>query len=105
VNLSGTESVSDAAAPHTTGEALWENAPRSEYLAFPMEGLLVDERALVNSRILPYVLMVASIVERRTISRNELLAALRQRMRQRSFDRRPRQEIEIPKHDEATTRE
>jgi len=58
----------------------------------PWKGLLLDESTLVSSPILPYVLMVASIIERRTISRDELIAALRQRMRQRSFDRRPRRE-------------
>jgi hypothetical protein len=91
-NLSDTESVSDPAAPHTTGETLRENAPRSEHLALPWEGLPLGESTLVNSGILPYVLMAASIVERRTIRRDELITALRKSMRQRSFDRRPRRE-------------
>jgi hypothetical protein len=36
--------------------------------------------------------MVASLIERRTIRREELLAALRKRMRQHSIGRRPRRE-------------
>jgi len=46
----------------------------------------------VNSRILPYAQMVASVIERRTISRDELIAALRKSMRQRSIGRWPRRE-------------
>ncbi len=92
VNLSGTESVSDPAAPHTTEEALRKNAPRSEHLALPWEGLLLGESTLVNSPILPYVRMVASVIERRTISQAELITALQKSVRQRSFDRRPRHE-------------
>jgi len=92
VNLSGTESVSDPAAPHKIGEALRENAPRSEHPTLPWEGLLLGESTLVNSGILPYVRMVASLIEGRTISREELIAALRKSLRQRSFDRWPRRE-------------
>jgi hypothetical protein len=36
--------------------------------------------------------MVASLIEGRTISREELIAALRKSMRQRSIDRRARRE-------------
>jgi hypothetical protein len=36
--------------------------------------------------------MVASVLEGRTIRREELLAALRKRMRQRSMGRRPRRQ-------------
>jgi hypothetical protein len=67
-------------------------AAPSENAALPLEGLLLDESTLVDSGILPYVLMVASVIERRTISRDELIAALRKSMRQRSFDRWPRRE-------------
>jgi hypothetical protein len=57
-----------------------------------LEELLLDESTLANSPVLPYALMVASVIERRTISRDELIAALRKRMRQRSMGRRPRRE-------------
>jgi len=58
----------------------------------PLEELLLDEPTLVNSGILPYVLMVASVIERRTISRDELIAALRKSMRQRSIGGQARRE-------------
>jgi hypothetical protein len=67
-------------------------AASSENVALPLEGLLLDEPILVNSRILPYALMVASVIERRTIRREELLATLRKGMRQRSIGRRPHRE-------------
>ena len=63
-----------------------------ERVTLPPEGFVLDEPALVDSRILPYVLMVASLVERRTIRREELIAALRKRMRQHSIGRRTRRE-------------
>jgi len=63
-----------------------------EHLVLQLEGFALDEPTLVNSRILPYVRMVASLLEGRTISREELLAALRKRMRQRSIGRAPRRE-------------
>ena len=69
-----------------------KRAGASEDAALPLEGLLLDERTLVNSRILPYALMVASVIEHRTISRDELIAAMRKSMRQRSIGRRPRRE-------------
>jgi hypothetical protein len=92
VGSSGVESLSDPAAPDAISESPSENAGRSENAALPLEGLLLDEPTLVNSRILPYARMVASIIERRTISRNELIAALRKRMRQHSIGRRPHRE-------------
>jgi hypothetical protein len=61
-------------------------------VVLPLDGFVLDERTLVNSHILPYVQMVASVIERRTISREELIAALRKSMRQRSIDRLPRRE-------------
>ena len=57
-----------------------------------MEGLPLDESTLLNSPILPYVRMVASLIERRTINHAELIAALQKSLRQRSFDRQPRRE-------------
>ena len=63
-----------------------------EQLTLNLDGSVLDARALVNSRILPYVGMVASVLERRTISREELIAALLRSMRQRSIARAPRRE-------------
>ena len=57
-----------------------------------LSGLTLDEITLVNSPLLPYLAMVASVLEHRTISVAELLWVLRRSMRQRSFDRLPRRE-------------
>jgi len=58
----------------------------------PLEGLLLDEPTLVNSPVLPYVRMLASLLEGRPVGREELLAWLRKRMRPRSIGRRARRE-------------
>jgi hypothetical protein len=92
VNCSGVEVVGELAATHTIREAPSDSAAVSHDVVLPLEELLLDEATLVNSGLLPYVLMVASVIERRTISREELIAALRKSVRQRSFDRRPRRE-------------
>jgi hypothetical protein len=79
----GTEAIlrasSGKAIPPKNGTSTWE-------------GLLLDEATLRNSRVLPYVLMVASVLEGRTIHREELLAALGRTMRQRSIGGEPRRE-------------
>ncbi len=69
-----------------------ELAAPAENLTLPLEGFVLDERALVSSHILPYVQMVASVIEGRTITREELIAALLKRMRQRSIGRLPHRE-------------
>ena len=63
-----------------------------DHLTLHLDGFVLDEPTLVNSRILPYVRMVASVLEGRTISREELIAALRKGMRQRSIVRSPHRE-------------
>jgi hypothetical protein len=63
-----------------------------EQLTLHLDGFVLDEPTFVNSRILPYVQMVASVLEGRTISREELLSALRKSLRQRSINRAPRRE-------------
>jgi hypothetical protein len=90
VNCSGTESTAAVSEP-AADEVLAPAAP-TENLTLPLDGFVLDESTLVNSPILPYVQMVASLLERRTISREELIAALRKSMRQRSIDRLPRRE-------------
>lgn len=67
-------------------EALCEDA------RLVLDGFTLDEAALVNSPLLPYLAMVATVIEGRTISCQELLGVLRRSMRQRSFDRLPRRE-------------
>jgi len=66
-------------------EQLRETPPVLESATLPLDDLLLDERALVNSPALPHALMLASVLERRTVTREELVAALRKRMRQRSI--------------------
>ena len=63
-----------------------------EQLTLKLDGFVLDARALVNSRILPYVRMVASVLERRTIRREELIASLLRSLRQRSIARVPRRQ-------------
>ena len=53
---------------------------------------MFDEPTLVKSSMLSYLAMVTSLIERRTIGREELLKWLRQSMRQRSIGRLPRRE-------------
>ena len=57
-----------------------------------LDSLTLDEATLVNSPLLPYLAMVVSVIEGRTISRQELLHVLLRSLRQRSFDRLPRRE-------------
>jgi hypothetical protein len=64
----------------------------AENLTLPLEGFVLDESTLVNSRILPYVRMLVSVLEGRTISHEELIATLRQGIRQRGIGRLPRRE-------------
>ena len=69
-----------------------ELAAPAENVTLPLEGFVLDEPTLVNSHILPYVRMVASLLEGRMISREELIAALWKCMRQRSIGRLPHRE-------------
>jgi hypothetical protein len=57
-----------------------------------LDSFTLDEATLMNSALLPYLAMVATVIEGRAISCQELLGILRQTMRQRSFDRLPRRE-------------
>ena len=56
----------------------------------PLEGVVLDEASVVNSPMLPYVRMVAGLIEGRSISERELVEALLKTMRQRSMARRTR---------------
>jgi len=66
--------------------AMWQ------HLTLHLDGFVLDEPTLIHSRILPYVRMVAGVLEGRTISREEILSALRKSLRQRSIGRATRRE-------------
>jgi hypothetical protein len=53
---------------------------------------MLAEVTLVDSCILPYLAMAASLIEGRAIDVEALVQLLRRSMRQRSFDRLPRRE-------------
>jgi len=77
------------AAPsrHLAGrvEGLEEPAP-----TLALEGVSLDEASLVQSPMLEYVQMVASLIEGRCVGRDELVEGLRRTMRQRSLAQRSR---------------
>ena len=57
-----------------------------------LDGFTLDEATLAGSSMLPYLAMVATVIEGRTIGSDELLGLLLRSMRQRSFDRLSRRE-------------
>lgn len=57
-----------------------------------LDGFALDEITLANSSMLPYLAMIATVIEKRAIGVEEVLHVLRRSMRQRSFDRLPRRE-------------
>jgi hypothetical protein len=61
----------------------------------PLEGFTLDAATLAGSPLLPYLAMVASLIEGRVIDGEELRQALLRSMRQRSFDRLPRREYAL----------
>lgn len=69
---------------------------RNDESLLKLEGVLITDTTLANSCVLPYLTMVASFFERRIVSREELIATLRKRMRQsmrqRSIGHRARRE-------------
>jgi len=88
----GASSPDAASLSEPAADEVLAPAVPTENLTLELDGFVLDEPTLVNSRILPYVRMVASVLERRTISREELIAALLRSMRQRSIARAPRRE-------------
>ena len=84
-------------APHPTHQrtqVVLGEAP-GEDVQLVLEGFTLDEATLVNSSMLPYLAMVAGVIEGRSIGAEELLHVLQQTMRQRSFDRLPRREYAL----------
>ena len=61
-------------------------------VTLPLGSFMLDEPTLGNSSTLSYLAMIASLIEGRTISREELLHGLRQSMRQRSIGRLARRQ-------------
>lgn len=57
-----------------------------------LEGFVLEEATLVNSSLLSYLAMMASLIERRAIGREELLQLLLKNLRQRSMGRLSRRE-------------
>jgi hypothetical protein len=57
-----------------------------------LDGFTLDEATLLKSPLLPYLAMMATVIEGHTICADELLCLLLRSMRQRSFDRLPRRE-------------
>jgi len=48
-------------------------------ISLELDGLVLDEACVVKSRLLPYLCMVASVIERRPIGRKELVTALQKK--------------------------
>lgn len=63
-----------------------------EDVRLTLDGFTLDQATLVHSPLLPYLAMVAGLIEGCVIRCEELLQALLRSMRQRSFDRLPRRE-------------
>ena len=76
---------------HPPTQPAIEETP-SKDVQLTLEGFTLDEVTLVNSPMLPYLAMIASVLEGRPIGVEELLHVLRASVRQRSFDRLPRRE-------------
>jgi hypothetical protein len=55
-----------------------------------LEAVRLNEASVKNSPMLSYLQIVASVIEGRTIGRDELIQALLTTMRQRSLNTRPR---------------
>jgi hypothetical protein len=81
--LTGT--LPSAAAPDLTIDLATD-------LTVQLDRFVLDEATLVNSPVLPYLLLIVHLLDGGRLTREELLAALRPSMRQRSIGRRPRRE-------------
>lgn len=78
-------------AGHHPAQADLKAASRAD-VKLVLDGFTLDTATLVKSPLLPYLAMVAGVIEGRTIRADELLGLLLRSMRQRSFDRLPRRE-------------
>jgi hypothetical protein len=91
-------SCSGAQASHAADDRAYppaaivvEETPRED-VQVVLDGFTLNEVTLVNSPVLPYLALIATVLEGRTIGITELLQVLRRSMRQRIFDRLPRRE-------------
>ena len=78
---------------HVTPSAAADPAEREQPEAnaeLRMAGVVLDEARIVRSPVLPYVRMVASLIEGRNIGLPELIQALQNAVRQHSISRRRR---------------
>jgi hypothetical protein len=64
-------------------------------VSLALDGFRLDEATLASSPLLPYLALVASLIEGRPLGWEEVLQALLRSMRQRSFDRLPRREYAL----------
>lgn len=89
-------------APHPTHQrtqVVLGEAP-GQHVQLVLDGFTLDEATLVNSSMLPYLAMIASVIEGRSLGAEELFHVLQQTMRQRSLDRLPRREYVLRFHDQ-----
>ena len=63
-----------------------DEAPRED-ARLALDNFTLDEAMLVNSPLLPYLAMIAGVIEGRAIGCHELLGVLRRSMRQRERGR------------------
>lgn len=94
-NISAAEPPREQAQPlrvTTDKETTLATQQGAPVLHLELEGLSLDDNSIVNSALLPYVVMVVSLIEDRTVSCDELIAALRKNMRQHSIGRRSRRQ-------------
>jgi len=85
--------VASVARPADSSGSAWGLAAATDAdLGIALDGFVLDEVTLVNSRVLAYLQLVVRLLEGRKITREELLAALRVSLRQRSIGRQPRRE-------------
>lgn len=99
--VSDTDTLPETAQPETeagdedvslieaSGAEATAQASLDPDVSLTLEEFTLDEATLVNSPLLPYLAMVAGLIEGRVIHCEELLQALLRSMRQRSFDRLP----------------
>lgn len=92
IEVSGAQATGQASPDPTRQRALELEESSREDVQLTLDGFTLDEATLASSPLLPYLAMVASVIEGRAICREELLRLLLRSMRQRSFDRLPRRE-------------
>jgi hypothetical protein len=93
---SSDESLTDSSNTESfdqfTSQEIRQPTRENEVVLLDWDGAVLQDATFVNSRSLPHVCMVASLIEGRTVSRDELIVALRKSMRQRCMGRSPRRE-------------